>query len=185
VLDLGGEWPFWQASGLAQSSLQLTLLNVSRPRVSLPAHVRFVSGSALNFAERLDPDQFDVVVSNSVIGHVGGWDQQRQMAIQILRFGKPFYLQTPNHWFFLDWRTLLPGFHWLPPRVQASMACRVRCGRWRRSPTRQHALDRCLAVRNLTRAELSYLFPQARIHPERVGGFVKSWMLVGWPEQCV
>jgi hypothetical protein len=183
VLDLGGEWPFWRASGLADRPLRITLLNTSRSHVSLPSNARAVLGSALDFADELDPAEFDVVVSNSVIGHVGGWNDQRRMADQITNFGRPFYLQTPNHWFFLDWRTLLPGFHWLPPRVQASILCRVRCGRWPRSPSREHALERCLAVRNLTRAELSYLFPHARIDAERFGWFVKSWMLVGGIER--
>ncbi|MEM2045934.1 MAG: class I SAM-dependent methyltransferase, partial [Candidatus Bathyarchaeia archaeon] len=42
---------------------------------------------------------FDVVFSNSVIEHVGNYDDQKMCAEEIRRVGKCYFVQTPNFYF--------------------------------------------------------------------------------------
>ena len=46
------------------------------------------------------PDKcFDVVYSNAVIEHVGNFENQKEMAEEIMRVGKRWFVTTPNRWF--------------------------------------------------------------------------------------
>lgn len=49
----------------------------------------------LQFKEK----EFDLVFSNSVIEHVGGFQDQMKAANEIRRVGKNYFIQTPNKYF--------------------------------------------------------------------------------------
>jgi len=77
--------------------------------------VRFVraDGRELPFAD----GAFDYVHSSAVLEHVG--DRQRQ--IRFLREAwrvsrKGVFITTPNRWFPVEFHTVLPLLHWLPPQ---------------------------------------------------------------------
>ena len=77
--------------------------------------VRFVraDGRELPFAD----GAFDYVHSSAVLEHVG--DRQRQTgflreAWRVSRKG--VFITTPNRWFPVEFHTVLPLLHWLPPR---------------------------------------------------------------------
>lgn len=62
------------------------------------------------------PDQsFDLVVSFAVIEHVGSREQQVAFVQELCRVGKQVCVTTPNRWFPLEFHTVLPFVHWLPP----------------------------------------------------------------------
>ena len=70
-------------------------------------------GSRLPF-----PDQsFDLVVSFAVIEHVGSRSQQRDFVAELCRVGKQVYITTPNRWFPVEFHSVLPFVHWLPPKI--------------------------------------------------------------------
>ena len=61
------------------------------------------------------PDKyFDIVYSNAVIEHVGGFERQKAMAAEIMRVGKRWFVTTPNRWFPFEFHMRLPFVTWLP-----------------------------------------------------------------------
>lgn len=169
VLDVGGTVEFW-----AGKHINAVLLN----RFQQPGGI---VGDACDLSRFAD-GQFECAFSNSVIGHVGDWDRQQQMAREIRRVGRGYFVQTPNHHFPIDWRTLVPFFHWLPTRLQAWCFQRFRVGTYRRAPDAQTAEHWATRIRNLTLREMRLLFPDAEIRHERVLGLPKSIIAVRLPE---
>lgn len=173
ILDLGGTMDFWQRQPKPEG-FSITVLNVFEQ--SPVAGVEVVLGDACDLGRY--PDKFfDVVFSNSVIGHVGDWERQQQMAREIRRVARRYFVQTPNQDFPVDWRTLVPFFHWLSPQAQAWWFQRVPVGRYRRVQDAAEAFHLASRVRNLNRAEVQELFPEAKIFEERVAGLVKSFII--------
>jgi hypothetical protein len=174
VLDVGGEVAFWQTLELpAGSEIHVTLLNRFVPP-ACPPHFHAMLGDARDLS-RWRPGDFDLVVSNSVIGHVGGWADQQKMAAEIRRLAAPYLVQTPNRWFPVDWRTLVPAFHFLPKPVRARLLHWLPLAPFGRLPSYESALAWCDEVRELDRAEFASLFPEAKLVSEKFLGFTKSY----------
>jgi hypothetical protein len=159
------------------ADIRVTLLNLEHQGVS---SARFVSASGdarsiPQFADR----SFDVVFSNSVIEHVGGYDQQRRMANEIQRVGRRYFVQTPNKRFPLEPHFLFPWFQYFPVSVRAWMLNRFDVGWYKRIPDPAAARAEVKSIQLLTRARFSALFPGARIHEERIAGLTKSFVAIG------
>lgn len=178
LLDVGGTAAYWQhlpfPAGLAP---RITLLNAFEQDAG---PFSAVVGDARDLS-RYGDRQFDIVFSNSVIGHVGSSSDQQSMADEVRRVGKHFFVQTPNHGFPVDWRTLVPLFHFLPARAQAACFSRVRVGRYRKASNAQEALEWATRIRNLRRYEIELFFPGASVIEERVLGLTKSFMIHNFP----
>ena len=127
LLDVGGTVTFWH--GRVPDGFAITLLNLfdQDPVDS----VKVMIGDATSLT-RFESDSVDIVFSNSVLGHVGDWARQQQMASEIRRVGRRYFVQTPNQGFPLDWRTMIPFIHWLPAEMQAWLFQRIRVGRYPR-----------------------------------------------------
>jgi len=79
-------------------------------------------GLRLPFADRA----FDVVHSSAVIEHVGNAQRQRAFMQELFRVArKGVFVTTPNRWFPIEFHTVLPLVHWLPPRVFRSLLTRI------------------------------------------------------------
>jgi SAM-dependent methyltransferase len=76
--------------------------------------VKFVQADGLNlpFADQ----SFDLVVSFAVIEHVGDRSRQAAFIRELLRVGKVCCITTPNRWYPIEFHTILPLVHWLPPQ---------------------------------------------------------------------
>jgi len=64
-----------------------------------------------------DDQSFDLVFSNAVIEHVGSRDQQQGFLDEILRVGKRAFVTTPNRRHPIEFHTVTPLLHYLPPQV--------------------------------------------------------------------
>lgn len=77
---------------------------------------RQVNGTTLPFAD----EQFDVVISNHVIEHVGNEHDQRHHLTEIKRVMKPdglLYLAVPNKWRLIEPHYRIPLLSWLPKKA--------------------------------------------------------------------
>jgi SAM-dependent methyltransferase len=106
--------------------------------------------------------EFDLVYCSSVIEHVPPRDRAA-FAAEVRRVGRGWLVQTPARSFPVEPHSLLPGAHWLPPRL-------------RRPYWRLGAAAAWEDISLLSRGELEALFGPAL--PERVGPLVKSWVSV-------
>lgn len=130
------------------------------------------------------PDNFfDIVFCSSVIEHVtvpkaevwslkSGKDfkarslyRQAELAAEIRRLGRQYFVQTPNKWFPVESHTWLPVVGWLPRRILLPVL-RVSNMFWVKKTKPDWNL--------LTRDEMAALFPNAYIQVERSLGMVKS-----------
>jgi hypothetical protein len=177
VLDLGGKPSFWTDDTILTRPLEITCLNLrSEPGTHRlgQATVEVVVGDATD--PPVDPGEYDLVFSNSVIEHVGGPDAIGAFA-DVTRQGRQYFLQTPNRWFLIEPHFVLPFHFLLPRRVKAAIVMW-----WDRGPRRRtyrEALDRVDEIHLLTRRELELLFPGATIVVDRKWLLPKSFMVFG------
>ena len=91
-------------------------MNVNPPRPWETGSARFVVGDGrhLDFAD----SSFDVVYCNSVIEQSAPRGDQAQLAHEIRRVGKGYWVQTPAKSFPVEPHVLTPFVHWLPRGLQ-------------------------------------------------------------------
>jgi hypothetical protein len=171
ILDVGGTLFNWQ---LVDVRPRLTIVNVVPPEGVLPDGVEWLvaDGRALPFGDR----SFDVCFSNSVIEHVGTWDDQISLAREIRRVAPRYYVQTPNYWFPIEPHFMAPAIHWIPTALRRMLAPWTPWGLFNRS--NRDDMEALLATRLITRKEMSTLFPEADIRCERFFGLCKSLVAV-------
>jgi Methyltransferase domain len=167
VLDIGG-MPFnWTLDSI---NPVLTFANLSAehsPTVVCDArHMPFKDGS------------FDIVYSNSVIEHVGGWDSQRAFASECRRVGERYYVQTPNKWFPIEPHWVAPFIHWMPQRARYRFARYFTVRGILEKPSPEWCRDFLEHTRLLTISEVRRLFPDGEIWRERLAGLTKSIIAV-------
>lgn len=150
----------------------------------LPEHVRLIQehypdvDARVGDARQLPwPDKFfDVVWSNAVIEHVGGPDDQRAMAREIMRVGRRWFVTTPNRWYPFEFHLRLPLVTWLPwhgyLRCGRLLAYNHIEGRYRRGLDQSH-------LRLLSAADLRRFFPGSRIIKQRVTFMAETLIAVG------
>jgi SAM-dependent methyltransferase len=146
---------------LLEPALDITGVDVvERPGYPGP-FVRADPAQGLPFADR----EFDLVYCSSVIEHV---DRSRReaFAAEIRRVGRGWFVQTPAYGFPIEPHSLLPGAHWLAPRLRRRYWRFGAAGAWEE-------------IELLRRDELERLFGDARA--ERWGPLVKSWVAVSAP----
>ena len=178
IIDLGGTVEFWRERArlgrIAEG--EVTLVNL-HDQSGGPDNVVWVEGD-VTALDRFPDMEFDAVFSNSVIEHVGNFERQAAMAREATRLAPLYSVQTPNYWFPLEPHFLMPAWQWLPVSVRVEVVRRFRMGHQRaRTPDARSARERVESIRLLKRSELVTLFPDGTLVPERVGPFVKSWMI--------
>ncbi|HEV2716804.1 MAG TPA: hypothetical protein VGU64_16190, partial [Terriglobales bacterium] len=114
---------------------------------------------------------FDVAFSNSVIEHLSTLESQISFANEFRRVARRYFLQTPNKWFLIEPHYLFPGFQFLPVWLQRWLHAHFDIGTFKKS-------DPFGTIRLMKESELRRLFPEARLVPERIGIFVKSWYVI-------
>jgi len=106
---------------LADDQVFITLVNLEPENASLP-NTTSIAGDARKI--EAEDSRVDVVFSNSVIEHVGANQDQMQMAQEVRRVGKRYFIQTPNKYFPLEPHFLFPLFQFCHSRY-ASCSCRI------------------------------------------------------------
>lgn len=174
ILDLGGTERFWVNMGLAGSRHQIVLLNLYEAACQYP-NISSVVGDARSMPE-FTAGEFDIVISNSVIEHLGTFENQRKMAAEIGRVGKDYFVQTPNFFFPIEPHFLFPFFQWFPRKFRVFLASNLAIGWYHRKGNRQKAEEVVDEIRLLKKSEMWVLFPDSVIVTERFMGLSKSFI---------
>jgi hypothetical protein len=125
------------------------------------------------------PDHsFDIAFSNSVIEHVGSWEDQRALAGELRRVARRYYVQTPNRHFPIETHVVAPFVQYLPPALAKRALRWITPWGWIHRPTPEYVAGFVDQTRLLTEAEMRELFPDATIILERVLGMTKSIIAV-------
>jgi SAM-dependent methyltransferase len=144
-----------------EPSLDVTGVDLAeRPDYPGP-FVQADASAGLPFAD----GEFELVYCSSVIEHVPR-DRRAAFAHEIRRVGRGWFVQTPAWSFPIEPHALLPGAHWLPPRLRRPYWTLGATGEWE-------------DISLLRRSEVEVLFGPAL--PERVGPLTKSWVCVTQP----
>ena len=176
ILDLGGWQEFWEVMGFTDTPHKIILLNLHEIQVRYPNFTSIVGD-----ARKLDTftdKSVDVVFSNSVIEHLGTYENQKHMANEVRRVGKRYFIQTPNFFFPIEPHFIFPFFHWLPRSARLMLIGRFSLGYIGRKQSREQAMRTLGEFRLLKKNEVKALFPDASIYSERVFGLTKSYIAV-------
>lgn len=175
ILDVGGDERYWH---LIEAKPQVTLLNL----VGSPyrqGRFTFLLGDALS----LTPDDcpHDLIFSNSVIEHVGGFAEQQRFAAIVRGLGRPYFIQTPNRGFPVEPHFGALFVQFLPRRWQVPLIRYASLYGLTQKPSAVEIEGHLNGIRLLSRREMAELFPDARIVEEKLLFLTKSLIAVRPP----
>lgn len=172
IVDVGGAEGNWT---YIDGKPPVTIVNVDVEDRDC-GRFRYVlaDGRALPFEDR----DFDIAFSNSVIEHVGNWEDQRKFANEIRRVAPKYYVQTPNRWFVVEPHFIAVLIHFLPKRWFRRLLPLGSLWFWLRRPSRSEIDHQMDEIELLTESQMRELFPDATIIRERFLGLTKSLIAV-------
>jgi ubiquinone/menaquinone biosynthesis C-methylase UbiE len=176
VLDVGGRAEWW--AHVKPATTHITVLNIDeslRRSVESAGYV-FVSGDARNLP--FGDAEFDLLVSNSTVEHVGALDDQKAFADEVRRVSRAYYVQTPNPRFFIEPHFVMPFVHWLPLKVKRRLLRWTSVFGWVQKPTQAQVDTRLAGIRLIRRSEMNELFPDAVHADECLLGMTKSFVMI-------
>jgi ubiquinone/menaquinone biosynthesis C-methylase UbiE len=177
VLDVGGTELYWKMMNFdGKDEIRILLLNLEKVITSLP-NCTSISGDARHLD--FENGSFDVVFSNSVIEHVGNYEDQFQMASEVCRVGKRYFVQTPNKYFPIEPHFAFPLFQFLPIMFRAWLLMNFNLGWFPKTPNVNKAKQIIESIRLIDKREFIQLFPKATIYEEKIFGFTKSLIAYG------
>ncbi|API60649.1 hypothetical protein BSL82_16250 [Tardibacter chloracetimidivorans] len=178
ILDIGGTRDYWVALQDMWSPypISVTIVNMEG-ETGDDGPFRLRLGDACNLSEYAD-NSFDIVHSNSVIEHVGRWEQMKMMAAEVRRLAPVYYLQTPDFAFPVEPHFRTVGFHWLPEQARAALIQRRGFGFRKKAASVEEAVTNIQSVNLLTKGQMKALFGDAVIFHERFLGLPKSLIAV-------
>jgi hypothetical protein len=162
VLDIGGTPQIWSVS---PARPRLVVVNIAPPP-DLISGIRYVQADALRLPFR--DGAFPIVFSNSVMEHVGDYENQRRFAAEVQRVGQRYFVQTGNQRFPLEIHLMTPIVHWLPKAWQRRLIRNFTVRGWLGRPSAQEVDAFLHEVRLPTEREMRECFPEATIWYERV-----------------
>jgi hypothetical protein len=175
ILDVGGFLYDWD--GVVPIESQITLLNLYHlPAANLPSRFTLEIGDArrLPHADR----SFDIGYSNSVIEHLGTFENQQLFAAEIRRVGRQLFVQTPNRWFFIESHFLTVFVHFLPWRIARKLIRFCSYRGWFRKGDNVDLQQLATELRLLDFRQMQMLFPDCEIRREKWLGLTKSLIAV-------
>jgi len=180
ILDVGGNHRYWNVvptETLERLNVEVTLLNLpGSPTAKLPKRFTKVEGDATNLP--FDDHHFDIAHSNSVVEHVGSWEQMMAFASEIRRVAPMYLVQTPHFWFPVEPHAMTPFLHWLPEPLRVALVRRVALGFWQKSPSVEDAMRLVQGTHLLDESMMRALFPDGHMELERMLGLPKSIIMI-------
>lgn len=176
VIDLGGSLTFWENFASQERPRDLTIMNLGPVRANLSTPT-LIQGDACSADTMFEPEAFDLVVSNSVLEHVGGHHRRQQFANAVEHLATRHRIQTPNLYFPLEPHWLFPGMQFLPFDARVAVARHWHFGHVR-AQSHKEAVEEVSACELISRSQLRALFPTSEIWTERVFSLSKSLVAI-------
>ncbi len=188
ILDVGGRPDYWANVGLGRIA-RIELVNYSAAELEREAEasggtaaevfVRKV-GDARDLSGYAD-GSVDLVHSNSVIEHVGGWADMRAMAEEMMRVGRAGWMQTPAWEFPVEPHFRAPFLHWFGDPLRARLlGLSVKPGIRRLDMAARRR--RMEGIHLLSRSDVRLLFPGRTVEAERLALLPKSYIVRWMPD---
>jgi hypothetical protein len=169
IVDIGGTRTYWNiipADLLRVQNVKITIVNLPGAEMTFDDPIfSFVEGDGRNLPNFSD-NAFDIAHSNSVLEHVGNWEDMRRFAGEIARVGKKYFVQTPSFWFPIEPHCMIPFFHWLPLSFRMQLVLRFELGHWKKAANLREAQQIVESARLLTMKKMQTLFSDAIIRTE-------------------
>ncbi len=174
ILDIGGTEHYWTSMGYDFGErIEMVLLNLYKNETSLPGFSSIV-GDACDLKE-MEDKSFDIVFSNSVIEHLFTKTHQQQMAAEVERVGKSYFIQTPNRFFPIEPHWSFPFFQFFPFSLQVLLTQHFTLGNITKTGNKEAATALVKEVRLLSKNEFAGLFTGAQIYDETILSQTKSF----------
>ena len=175
VLDLGGVPGFWLTAPKRPEHLVCVNLDpkisVSKTRGGHDPQLEWIRCVQADACTYRGP-QADLVVSNSLIEHVGGVGPREALAATIREHSESYWVQTPYRYFPIEPHWMFPGMQFLPLRARQVVARRHWSVGTRYS--KEYADHEAAWTELIGATEMRQLFPDSEIWPEKLAGFTKS-----------
>lgn len=176
IIDVGGTEIFWERMGFSgDEAVDITLLNLSEEKTNYP-NIKSIAGDGRKM-HQFRNGEFDIAFSHSVIEHVGEYHDQKQMANELQRVGKRYFIQTPNFYFPFEPHFLFPFFQFFPLWLKLFMLRHFNLGWYNKITDKEEAIKTINSIRLLKEWELKELFPRATIYENKFWGLTQSFIL--------
>lgn len=178
ILDVGGTEEYWENMGFdKEEGVKILILNLRYIDVH-HSNFQSVVGDARDM-RKFSNGEFDVVFSNAAIQALGNYENQHQMAREIRRVGKRYFVQAPNRYFPIEPHSLTPFFQFFPLAIQAWIITRFGVGWYEGISNTKEASEKAASIRLLSKKEIAALFPDGIIKEEKVCFLTKSFIVYG------
>ncbi|SFJ28213.1 class I SAM-dependent methyltransferase [Jannaschia pohangensis] len=179
VFDVGGRPDYW-ANVKTDDVEEVVLLNndpaeLERDLPEGDLSFRAELGDARDLSDRSD-GSVDFIHSNSVIEHVGPWEDMAAMASELRRVGAAGWVQTPAWEFPIEPHFRAPFLHWFAQPLRRKMMWLSPHYRKHDIGSRRAHVDR---INLLSRGEVEALFPDCALFVERIvlpKSYVAHWL---------
>lgn len=169
IIDVGGTRTYWNiipVDLLRAQNVKILIINLPDTEIIHDDPIfSFVEGDGRNLSNFGDKT-FDIAHSNSVLEHVGNWEDMHRFAGEIARVGRKYFVQTPSFWFPVEPHCMTPFFHWLPLSIRMQLVLRFELGQWRKAADLNEAKQIVESARLLTRNKMKTMFSDAIIRTE-------------------
>ena len=169
IIDVGGTRTYWNiipVDLLRAQNVKITIVNLPGTEMIFGDPLfSFVEGDGRNLSNYGD-NAFDIAHSNSVLEHVGNWEDMRRFTREIARVGKSYFVQTPSFWFPIEPHCMTPFFHWLPLFIRMQLVLRFELGHWKKAENLSEARVIVESARLLTMEKMRSLFSDGIICTE-------------------
>lgn len=178
VLDVGGSPVIWNLLKQEFNISPKKLILLNQDERELYGNYECCIGDARQLPHK--DNSFDLVFSNSVIEHVGNAEDQLKFARECERVGKEIYIQTPNRWFPIEPHIFAFFIHWLPKPIHKKLSFLSILSILNAFNVTQEmkASEWIDNIDLLSKKQLKKLFLNHKILEERVGGLVKSFIVI-------
>jgi len=168
LLDVGGYPAFWTSR--PQPVQRIDSLNVHATpwnNEETPGHnIRTLVGDGCCLD--LPDKSYDIGFSNSVIEHVGSWENQKRFAGEIRRVAKALWVQTPAYECPIEPHYMTPFVHYIPRSLQKKILRWCTPWGWIERPNPARIDTAVETTRLLRKPEMRQLFPDCEIVTERM-----------------